>query len=63
MTKDEFISWRKRLGLSQAQVAKKFGFSHRSSINHFELGTREISPRIEQLCLLIEKVKENENSQ
>lgn len=64
MTPDEFKDWRLGLGLSQQEAAFELGFKHRSSVNHFEAGTREVSARVSKLCKLLGKeIRDERNHQ
>lgn len=64
MTPDEFKNWRLNLGLSQQEAALELGFKHRSSVHHFEAGTREVSARISKLCKLVGKeIRDERNHQ
>jgi transcriptional regulator with XRE-family HTH domain len=56
MTPKDMVMWRNKMGLSQQQAAERLGYKDRSSICHFEKGSKPITPRITMLCeLLMEK--------
>lgn len=49
MTGDEFRAIRRRLGLSQQELASKLGYKQSVSISKYETGTRKIYPPLETL--------------
>lgn len=57
MTKTEFIKWRKRMGFTQTEAAKRLGYKYRSTISQFENGYSKITPRVAALCRLLQKTE------
>ncbi len=53
MTRQEFISWRRRLGMTQAQAAAALG-GRRSWVTSVEIGRREIDRTVELACWALE---------
>lgn len=59
MKPDEFIQWRKSLGITQKEAAQKLGYKYRSTISQFENGHTEITERVALLC---NAIKSNSNN-
>jgi hypothetical protein len=53
MTKEEFIAWRKRFGLSQTDVANRYGLT-RNTIQNWETGKTALPQAMEGACLVWE---------
>jgi transcriptional regulator with XRE-family HTH domain len=51
MTAEQFATIRTRLGLTQAQLAKRLCYSHVNSISQLETGARSIPAHVELLMI------------
>ena len=54
MDAKDFREWRHRLRITQAEAANLLALTDRA-VQHYEGGTRGISPRIERLCFAVER--------